>query len=189
MRPSHPHDESLPRDPEAVKSEKLATILSRSGLFSVPGSRLLATENPRETAIRVAGGDLQASARFSAEARTALEGTLTPEQRALYLDLDDAQRDAAGDREGIVETVARAHGLIVGLTLSGSPDYEGAQVARFGAALASALLASDLPADDLLWTAYGVVGHLLEIVQPGALHGRGENREEMIELGGEPEAE
>lgn len=163
MNPSHPHDGSLPRQDIAVNPASLATILGRSGLFGLTDVRILPHESTRE----------EETAR---EARHAFEASLSPEQRTLYLDASDAGNDAASARTGAAEREALARGLIVGLALRECHHPSGVS-ARFGADLAGVLLASEIPADDLLRITYDVVGHLLEIVKPGVLHGEGSLRE------------
>lgn len=144
--PSRPHDESLPRDPEAVNPASLADNVVGTGLFAFPKLRCLTAMSSREAAIQaVGGGELEAALSAASEARRAFEATLTDAQRALYLDASDARNDAALLRSEAEGVVAQLHGIAVGAALAACPEGDTEALVRMAGQVGLGALLSEVP--------------------------------------------
>ncbi len=109
---------------------------------------LAARELLEEMVGRLGGAALSGQLDAQAAARGALQATLAPSQRDLYLLYADAVSDAWSAREEATTRLALSFGVGIGAALACFPEDPPDQVARTAAQALAAALGSELVAAD-----------------------------------------
>lgn len=120
---------------------------------------------------RVGGDELAARLAEQSAARRALEATLSPAQRDLFLSHSDAVSDAASLREAASARVVLCYGAGIGAALASFPEADPPALLETATGVVGAVLGSELSPSDAHGVAAAVLSTLARARVEPAPHG------------------